>query len=71
MKEGKKTTFLFFTNDACSGEGKRPGSVIDSLSWLEHGAGNTKVGGSVPMQTVHLRVGFNDPCGSRPTQNTL
>lgn len=38
---------------------------------LEHGANDTKLVCSIPIWTIHLRVGLDDPHGSLSTQNTL
>lgn len=39
--------------------------------FLEHGANNTKVAGSISIWAIHLRSGIDDPCLSLPTQNIL
>lgn len=41
------------------------------LSWLKHGVNNAKAVGLIPIWTIHLRVGLDDPSGPLPTQTFL
>lgn len=43
----------------------------DEVSWSEQGADNTSLMGSNSIQTTHLRVGLDKPCGSLPMQDIL
>lgn len=43
----------------------------DEVMWSEQSADNTSLTGSNPIQTTHLRVGLDEPCGSLPKQDIL
>lgn len=43
----------------------------ETLSWLEHGATNTKIVGFIPVLAIHLTAGLDDPYESVPIQNIL
>lgn len=42
---------------------------IRQFSWLGHGANKAKAEGSIPIRAIHLRAGFDDPCGV-PSHNS-
>lgn len=46
-------------------------STLTYLIRFKHGANNTKVMGSIPIWTIHLRVELEDPCRLFLTQNIL
>lgn len=45
--------------------------ILQTLSWLEHGATNTKIVGFIPVLAIHLTAGLDDPYESVPIQNIL